>query len=54
MATAELVINMDDFKKWAGGQALVVYTDMNKDMLTEAVDYCSTGVEKSMVAGVLN
>ena len=47
-------INMEDFKKWAGGQPLVVYTDMNAEMQVEAIDYVATGIEKSMVAGVLN
>ena len=46
-------INMDDFTKWSLGSSVVSYCDMDTEMKTEAVDYISTGIEKSQVGGEL-
>ena len=47
-------INMDDFTKWSLGSYVVSYCDMEVEMKTEAVDYISTGIEKSQGGGELN
>ena len=47
-------INMDDFLKWAGGNAVQPYCDMDPEMKTEAVDYIATGIEKSQHGGQLD
>ena len=47
-------INMEDFTKWSLGSSVVSYCDMEAEMKTEAMDYISTGIEKSQGGGELN
>ncbi len=47
-------INMEDFTKWSLGSSVVSYCDMETEMKTEAMDYISTGIEKSQAGGELN
>ena len=45
---------MDDFTKWSLGASVVAWTDMDSETKQEAMDYVSTGIEKSQQGGELN
>ena len=46
--------NFEDFNKWAQGTSVVCTKDMPEEILSEAKDFVSTGIEKAISSDGIN